>query len=105
MTTHDLKTDPDVFEAVWNGEKNFEIRKNDRGFKSGDTLQLRETKYSGVEMLNGKPLEYTGNVITAKVNYILHGPIYGLNNGWCIMDINNWIIQAELQTANKSMSV
>ena len=31
----DLKTDPEVFEAVWNGEKTFEIRFDDRNFMVG----------------------------------------------------------------------
>lgn len=39
---HDLKTDPVYFERVFNGEKTFEVRKDDRGYQSGDTLILRE---------------------------------------------------------------
>lgn len=76
MSTHDLKTDPEVFEAAWQGKKSFEIRKNDRDFQVGDTLNLRETQHSALEMAAGAPLEYTGRVIEEKVIYILHGPIY-----------------------------
>lgn len=39
---HDLKTAPVYFERVVSGEKTFEVRKDDRGFQSGDTLILRE---------------------------------------------------------------
>jgi ASC-1-like (ASCH) protein len=39
---HELKIDPIYFEAVWNGTKNFEIRKNDRCFQVGDIIVLKE---------------------------------------------------------------
>jgi hypothetical protein len=90
---HELKTDPKVFEQVWNGYKDWEIRFNDRHFKKGDLLLLRETKYTGEEMKQGKPLEYTGRRLQATVVYILRGPIYGLQKGWVIMSIfpgNGW---------------
>jgi len=82
---HELKTDPLVFEDVIAGLKTFEIRKDDRGFKVGDYLSLRKTKHTGEEMKARKPLEYTGGYWTVKVTYILRGPIYGLQEGWCIM--------------------
>lgn len=48
---HELKTVQPYFDAVWNQQKPFELRKNDRGFKEGDYLLLREydpdTGYSG----------------------------------------------------------
>ena len=100
MATHDLKTDLEVFDAVWDSKKNFEIRKNDRDFQVGDKLLLRGTVHTGSEMLNGKPLVYTGSVITAKVRYVLRGPKYGLADGWCVMDITDWVIESKLQTIN-----
>lgn len=39
---HELKTWPVYFEALWSGRKRFEVRKNDRGFKTGDRLVLKE---------------------------------------------------------------
>ena len=91
MKNHQLKTDPYVFDSVWNNNKNFEIRKNDRDFRCGDLLILSETVFSGEEIAAGKPLELTGRVMTATVKYVLYGPQYGLIDGWCIMSIDNVI--------------
>lgn len=88
MSRHTLKTDPDVFEAVFTGVKTFEIRKDDRGYKDGDHLLLRETENSGQEMAKGAPLKFTGRLIQAHVMYVLRGPVYGLEEGWVIMSIH-----------------
>ncbi|HEM6115816.1 TPA: DUF3850 domain-containing protein [Streptococcus suis] len=42
MTQHMLKCYPKYFEAVKDGTKPFECRYNDRNFKVGDELLLRE---------------------------------------------------------------
>ena len=39
---HKLKTWPEYFQAVKNGTKTFEIRKNDRNYQVGDILVLQE---------------------------------------------------------------
>jgi len=86
---HELKTDPDVFQESWTGRKLFEIRLNDRNFKPGDTLVLRETLYSGEQMKEGSPLKYTGREIKQIVHYVFHGGKYGLSDGWVIMSVSN----------------
>ncbi|WLW63635.1 DUF3850 domain-containing protein [Achromobacter aegrifaciens] len=78
---HFLKTDPEVFQAVLDGAKTFEIRMNDRGYAVGDALGLRETKHTGAEMRAGSPLEYTGRECQRFVSHVLTG--YGLADGWC----------------------
>lgn len=85
MKLHELKTDALVFQAVKNGYKTFEIRKNDREYQTGDLLLLNETLYTGAEMAEGKSLYYTGQKCLVKVTHVLHGPVYGLQDGWCIM--------------------
>lgn len=87
MRTHELKTDPAAFQAVLDGVKTYEIRRNDRGFAVGDALVLRETRHSGGMMALGAPLEYTGRELTRCISHMLTGPIYGLEAGWSILSI------------------
>ena len=84
---HELKTDPEAFDAVANGTKTFEIRKSDRPFARLDVLHLRRTSYSGQQMAEGAPLEYNGPEAVLRVVGIMQGPIYGLQDGWCILSI------------------
>ena len=51
---HELKTDSNVFDESFKGNKTFEIRYDDRGFSVGDKILLRETQFSGIEMKNGQ---------------------------------------------------
>lgn len=86
MRVHKLKTDPNVFALSFCGSKPWEIRKNDRDFKVGDLIILQETVFSGEEMYNGKPLEYTGRELSRIVNLIVSG--YGLSDGWVVMTVD-----------------
>lgn len=87
ITNRILKTDPEPFEAVWRGEKRFEVRRNDRDFKQGDTIYLRQTLHSAAEMAEGAELDYTGSEVKCSVDYILYGPAYGIPEGFCVMSI------------------
>lgn len=88
---HELKTDPDVYDAVAAGLKTFEIRKDDRGFDVGDYLKLRRTQFTGEEMSgeNPMPLVYTGEELTVRISHRLRGPVYGLVEGWVILSLEN----------------
>lgn len=85
--THHLKIDSKMFTSLLNGKKNYEIRYNDRNYKVGDFLILKETLHTGEKMKEGRPLVYTGQEYMAKVKHILKGPVYGLMNGWVILSI------------------
>lgn len=79
MKTHELKTWPQYFEQVVAGQKQFEIRKNDRDFQVGDVLVLDE--YCPDRKV------YTGNYAIVKIEYILHGGQFGIEPGYCVMSI------------------
>jgi post-segregation antitoxin (ccd killing protein) len=102
VSEHILKTDLEVFEAVIQGKKTYEIRYNDRGYKVGDTLILKETKYTGREMKDGMPLIYTDREYKAKVSHILQGPCYGLAEGWVILSLDA-DLRAKLEAAETEL--
>lgn len=58
---HDLKIDQKFFAPVEKGIKTFEIRCNDRDFKVGDRICLKE--------INDER-EFTGNQIEAEITYL-----------------------------------
>ncbi|EYT96280.1 ASCH/PUA domain-containing protein [Enterococcus mundtii] len=72
--THELKILPEYFEAVTSGRKRFEIRKNDRDYKVGDLLYLREWNAD----------EFTGDSYKAEVTYITD---YEQKDGYVVMGI------------------
>lgn len=87
---HILKCDSDLFKAVWDGVKNFEVRKNDRNFRVKDILRLHEIEFSGEEMeKEHRPLVYTGRKIMAKIKYIQDKP--GLQEGYCVLGFGHEI--------------
>lgn len=89
VTTHDLKTWPPYFQEVHIGRKNFEVRKNDRGFQQFDILNLREfvpDVYEGARayfLASGYTRDdaeaealrvaYTGRSCERMVGYVLYG--------------------------------
>jgi len=76
---HELKTWPEHFQLVWNREKKFEVRKKDRPFSVGDKLFLKE--------YDPQTHEYTGRQFNVEVTHILHGGVFGVEKGFCVMSI------------------
>lgn len=69
---HELKIYPKYFEAIIDGKKTFEIRKNDRGFQVGDRVVLKEWDN----------IVYSGREIHAEIKYILDDKFIGLADGY-----------------------
>ena len=75
---HELKILPKWFEDVQSNKKNFEIRKNDRDFKVGDTLMLKEW-YKG---------KFTERYVLREIEYIYQGDgTYGLSEEYCVLGL------------------
>lgn len=79
---HVLKTWSDPFEAVWDGRKLAEFRKNDRQFRVGDWLNLLECDPTGT-MFSGREIE-------AKITDIRHGPGFGIPEGHAMLSIQRF---------------
>lgn len=71
MKIHKLKLNAKYYEDSERGIKTFEIRKNDRDYKIGDVLELREY----IEDMRGLGY-YTGNVHWKIITYILDDDLY-----------------------------
>lgn len=79
---HELKTWIEYFRLMESGQKPFELRKNDRDFKSGHQLLLRE--------FDKETSRYTGRKLNRKITYVLKGDeaeTFGLKEGFCIMGL------------------
>ena len=79
MNCHILKTWPESFDQVHRGEKTAEFRKNDRDFKVGDFLMLREWKPDADE--------YTGRRLIANIGCITTG--FGIPDGYVMLSLRD----------------
>ena len=106
MKSHELKTWVGPFEAIWAKQKHHEIRENDRDFKVGDQLILRE--FDAHAECDGKGFmwvgehfvqktkqaccppphgTYTEREVVMKVTYMTKGGEWGLPEELCVMSI------------------
>lgn len=76
---HELKTWNEYMMPIRRGEKTFEVRRNDRNFKVGDTIMLIGW--------NNILIKESGNWIKAEITYILEGGQFGVEKGFCVMGI------------------
>ena len=76
--THELKLTEPFFSEVFTGNKNFELRKNDRDFNVGDILVLYE--------FDQRTRKYTGLYVRKQIKFILKD-YPGLEEGYCILGL------------------
>ncbi len=71
---HKIRIGTSFFSDAYSNIKSFELRKNDRGYKAGDILEMMEFE-------DGR---YTGRMVRKLVTYMLED-YTGLEDGYCIM--------------------
>jgi ASC-1-like (ASCH) protein len=84
---HELKCWHEYFVDVKSGKKTFEVRLNNRNYRIGHYLHLKD--YDNILH------EYTGDEVFCKVTYVLYGGDFGIADGWVVMSIK--IIKKEEQ--------
>jgi hypothetical protein len=80
MAHHILKAHPQFFDAVMDLSKTFEIRKNDRNFKAGDTAVLQH--------YDPETGSYNGKELYISIPYVMLGGKFGLDADYCIFSIS-----------------
>ena len=64
---HELKIKEEFFAEILKGEKPYEVRKNDRGYREGDYLALNEIDQDGT---------YTNRSVLCTVKNVFYNPDY-----------------------------
>lgn len=82
---HVLKTYPHFFNRVKSGQKTFEVRRHDRDFQVGDTLQLEYFENEPRSIVDVQPL--SPEVVNVEVTYLLKGGQFGIDKDYCVMGI------------------
>lgn len=81
--THDLKIERQFADAVHEGRKTFEVRRNDRGFNAGDRIRFNVVEQGAAFAfaVGGHPL----NGAVYRITYVLSG--WGLEDGYVAFSI------------------
>lgn len=69
MTTHRLKVFIKYADAIMDGTKTFEIRKNDRGYEVGDKIVFSVVSNEGISV--GDAVRHPLNGTAYRIDYIL----------------------------------
>ena len=84
MKIHEVKIQERFADAIAEGRKRFEIRKNDRAYQTGDVLRFRVVEDgTGVPSIRTQKHPMDGQF--AEISYVLSG--WGLKNGYVALGI------------------
>lgn len=90
MTVQVLKCEPEPFQAIKDGSKPFEWRKeDDRAFAVGDLLVLLEHRARDGWVkgnMERTPAGYTGEVLKRRVTYVLRGE-FDVPKGYVVLGL------------------
>lgn len=75
---HEIKIQANYASKHFRNLKPWELRKNDRNYKTGDQL-----RFTVIDSFNNP----TGMIYSREVTYVHNGGAYGLEEGYCILTI------------------
>lgn len=80
--THTIKIKESFADAIMNGDRTFEVRKNDRGYQKGDIVV-----FQAIEDTASLPLSIAHpiNTVNFKITYVLNG--WGIKEGYVVFGI------------------
>ena len=90
MKIHELKIKEEYYKAIIDGEKTFELRKNDRDYQVGDLIQFNDKLFTPKYYFEGATEKYYPLPCETlfKITYVLKDvPEYGLDKDYCILGI------------------
>ena len=81
--THEVKCWSEYFDAISRKEKNFDVRRDDRGYQKGDTLTLQKYDSKKFRFI----IHSSGGIITMdrKIKYVLTGGQFGIEPGYVVL--------------------
>lgn len=105
MTHHVLKAHPPMFYALKDGTKNFEVRKDDRAYQTGDTVEITyfdppaapapPFQPPGQPAPWGTPIKEVPKAIKIRkpdmspyfgeITFVLRGNQYGVEDGYVVL--------------------
>lgn len=89
-TVHQLKTHARYWDAVENGSKTFEVRRNDRAFQTGDILELEKVENDPPHAYVTAPgHRFSKMVIRKRVSYLLQGGQFGIDPAFCVLGLQD----------------
>lgn len=83
MKIHEVKSWPEFFRPIADGSKPFDVRKDDRGYKVGDVLYIRE--------FDDRKGTYTGHSLRKLITFVHRGvpggvpPLAGLSRDYVVL--------------------
>lgn len=87
MSEHTLKTLERYWDAVADGRKTFEVRKNDRAFQTGDILVLEKWDDEGRYYRTEPGTSFTPLKLRKRITYLLPGGQFGIEPGYCVLGL------------------